>query len=391
MVIRGTIIVNKSLDSGDDPLSSFCFTLDPDPGIGEICADSSGVAVFDDVPEGIYSAEETTSPGSYRIVSSDCFDLLIANQDDVAQCNIVNGLSSSITGVSSPPLGGGGAATEGQRITINEIQYQGTSASPDDEWVELFNASGQDIDLTGWTLVWGDANDNDGVIVQLSGTISANGFYVLERRREKTVSDIRADLIYAGELSDNGEQMFLINSAGETVDSANRNGGPWPAGTSALGTPAFATMERVDPFAPDTDENWKTNDGITRYGINADGEPLNGTRKAPNSALNAMKYELGDEVALSFQLNNAAGEPILNATPTMSLNRVETVNGEERIIPLFNLPEETISFTFNQETGEYRFIIDTELLGLGLYDIWIMINGDQPKRIMRIEVVESIE
>ena len=390
VIVNGTIIVNKSLASGTEPLTSFCFTLSPDPGIGEICANSSGEAVFNDVPEGTYFVVETTSSGFYRIVSTDCFDLIIANQNDQISCNITNGLSQSLAGIETPPLGGGGTAEDGDRIIINEIQYQGTSASPDDEWIELFNTSARDIDLTGWTLVWGDPEDNDGEIVQLFGTISGNGFYVLERKRERTVSDLRADLIYDGVLSDGGEQMFLINPAGDTVDTANRNGGPWPAGTGALGTPAFATMERVDPFAPDTDENWKTNDGITRYGLTADGEPINGTRKAPNSAQDATKYELGDEIGLAFQLNDAEGEPVLDATPALTINKVTSVNGEETIEPMLNLPDGAVEFRFLPETAEYQFIIDTQILGLGFFDLWITLDGDTPRRVMRIEVVESL-
>jgi uncharacterized repeat protein (TIGR01451 family) len=390
VIVTGTIIVHKSLASGSEPLPSFCFTLDPDPGNGEICADNNGNAVFEDIEEGTYLAFESTSPVTYSVLSSDCFDLTIASGGDVVECNIVNGLREDISSVRLPDPGGGGGASreEGERIIINEIQYQGTQANEADEWVELYNISPQDIDLTGWTLIWGDPDDNDGVVVQLGGTIPGNGFYVLERRREKTVSDIRADIIYDGILSDGGERMTLINRAGEVVDSANRNGGPWPAGTGALGEPAYATMERVDPFAPDTDENWKTNDGITRYGLDAAGEPLNGTRKAPNSAQDATRYELGEEVGLVFELGDADGNQVMNATPTLSINRVTVENGEERITPLLDLPEDTIRFIYDPATGEYTFIIDTELLGLGLYDLWIKLDGQDPKRVMRIEVVE---
>ncbi len=43
-------------------------------------------------------------------------------------------------------------------------------------------------------------------------------------------------------------------------------------------------MERIDPFSPDTDSNWASNNGITRNGLDANSNPLNGTPKQQNSA-----------------------------------------------------------------------------------------------------------
>ncbi|MGQ9602400.1 MAG: PKD domain-containing protein, partial [Candidatus Bipolaricaulia bacterium] len=45
-------------------------------------------------------------------------------------------------------------------------------------------------------------------------------------------------------------------------------------------------MERIDPFAPDSDANWCTNDGVHRNGLDAAGNPINGTPKARNSCTN---------------------------------------------------------------------------------------------------------
>ncbi len=166
----------------------------------------------------------------------------------------------------------------------------GTQASANDEWIELYNTTSQDIDLTGWTLesttdstpsFTFDATNCSNLI------IPAGGFFLLERSDDNTVSDIPADCIYTGSLVNSGESLALKDPSGTVIDTANGDGGAWPAGTDGAGSPPYASMERIDPLAPDTDANWATNNGVDRNGLDAAGNPINGTPKAPNSALPA--------------------------------------------------------------------------------------------------------
>ncbi len=100
-------------------------------------------------------------------------------------------------------------------IVINEIAWMGTEASTYDEWTELHNPSDSYVDLEGWILVSQDDSPN----IPLSGIIPANGYFLLERTDDTTVSDITADIIYKGNLSNNCEVLGLYNGAGELVDS----------------------------------------------------------------------------------------------------------------------------------------------------------------------------
>ena len=136
---------------------------------------------------------------------------------------------------------------------INEIAWGGEPGNPQAEWIELYNTSDQPVNLTGWRLYSSDGAPD----IRLRGTIPGHGYFLLERRGN-LIPGVHADLIYTGALRDSGEGLFLLNSDGHTVDTANRSGGPWPAGTNSLGTPACATMERVDPNMPDSPANWAT-------------------------------------------------------------------------------------------------------------------------------------
>lgn len=164
-------------------------------------------------------------------------------------------------------------------VAINEIAWAGTAASAFDEWMELKNNTDKEIDITGWVLVGKDGTPN----IKLKGKIPAKGFFLLERTDDNAVSDVKADQIYTGGLLNAGETLTLKDGKGVVIDTANNDGGPWPAGTASDGNPPHATMERVDSIAADTDANWKTNDGKKVNGKDAKGKPLNGTPKAENS------------------------------------------------------------------------------------------------------------
>lgn len=156
------------------------------------------------------------------------------------------------------------------RVLINEVAWAGTLASSSDEWIELYNPGGGAISLEGWKLT--DGNDID---IQLSGAIATEGYYLLERTDDNTVTSLPADLIYTGSLHNSGEPLELFDPAGGRISSANLAGGPWPAGDSA----ERRTMERIDgPQA------WVTFAGPPTE-TDADGNGVRGTPGGPNSQL----------------------------------------------------------------------------------------------------------
>lgn len=163
-------------------------------------------------------------------------------------------------------------------VLINEVAWSGTQADASDEWIELYNPGVAAIDLTGWSLSASDGTPT----INLMGTIPAGGYFLLERTADTTISDIPADQVYTGALNDAGETLQLFDQTSNLIDTANQDGGGWPAGTSGAG--GRRSMERAGVF-PDSDAGWSTNDGVTRNGSDAGANPLNGTPKQPNSSL----------------------------------------------------------------------------------------------------------
>lgn len=176
-------------------------------------------------------------------------------------------------------------------VVINEIAWAGTDASGNDEWIELYNPTGGDVDLTGWTL-----NADDGTpIISLSGTILAGSYFLLERTDEATVSDIAADLIYTGALENDGsaETLRLLDDSSNLIDSANLFAAiDWTAGDNTT----KASMERIAVIA-DSPTSWASNNGIEFNGEDANGNPLRATPKQPNSISYQPRSIIINEVA----------------------------------------------------------------------------------------------
>lgn len=111
------------------------------------------------------------------------------------------------------------------QVIINEIAWMGTSASANDEWIELYNSGSGTVSLLGWSL---NAQDGDPSI-SLSGEITAGGYVLLERTDDESVPGISAGVIYTGGLGNTGETLGLFDDGGASVDSV-ASGENWSLG-----------------------------------------------------------------------------------------------------------------------------------------------------------------
>ena len=163
-------------------------------------------------------------------------------------------------------------------VVINEVAWMGSDASYEDEWIELYNNTGAAIDLTGWTI----ADDVDASIYNLSGSIPANGYFLIERREEAT--SVAADLIEAGmNLGNSGDSLELFDESANSIDLLETAGG-WYAGTNNSGGTQDVSMERLDTTEPGNNpDNWADNDGVIVNGTDSAGTALNATPGAENS------------------------------------------------------------------------------------------------------------
>ena len=168
-------------------------------------------------------------------------------------------------------------------IVINEIAWMGTENSHNDEWVELYNNSSSDLELKDWRLL----SKNGTPEVILENKIPGKGFFILERTDDTSLPEIKADLIYKGNLNNTGEHLKLINSEGKLVDEVDCSSG-WFAGDNST----KQTMERKSPLlSGNNPESWQTsqNPGGTPKAENSTGgtnetEPIPTAQDSPEPA-----------------------------------------------------------------------------------------------------------
>src|SRR3989338_6863000 len=225
-------------------------------------------------------------------------------------------------------------------VVINEIAWAGTSrTTSSDEWIELYNNTNEPIDLTGWTLYAEDKEPH----IKLFGSIPANDYYLLERTDDTTVSDMQADLIYTGALSNSGEHLFLSfnkNNATTTVDEILKANNWGQNGNSV----AYNTMERYDSHVAGTD--WNNWGGATtrQYLINgkdANNESIFGTPKKRNS-VNYL-IDMSNELSVNKTLTKE-NSPYFIPEFSFKIKEEATLTIEEGAVIKFS-PQGTPSFT----------------------------------------------
>lgn len=240
---------------------------------GTTIVDQVGMSSGSAYGEGTRLGTFTSTTGSYERLTGGADGNCLDDNNNVTDFNLIP--SSNPQNLSTPPLspvcGPAPAPTAVPpslsptgmplptvppgSVIISEVAWSGTQASPNDEWIELYNTTSNSLVLIGTRLV----NSTGSVDIVLDGVIPANGFYLLERARDLTVSDVTATQIYSGALGDTNDTLTLSMWNGTVLDTANSDGGAWPAGT---GSPNFNSMERVvtgGVVAADTPAGWVSN------------------------------------------------------------------------------------------------------------------------------------
>jgi DNA uptake protein ComE-like DNA-binding protein len=168
---------------------------------------------------------------------------------------------------------------------INEIAWMGTEANWRHQWLELYNPGEEIIEMAGWRLFVPTTETFD-IIFEQGTAIQPNGFYVLARGDEdmETLVDVQIDARYGNfgtdwNLNNAGEIIELYNNEGVLIDRVDASQA-WFAGDNNT----KQTMERIDSAIGGTDsDNWASNNGIGRNGLDIEGNSINGTPGAENS------------------------------------------------------------------------------------------------------------
>ena len=221
-------------------------------------------------------------------------------------------------------------------VVINEVAWAGTHSSSADEWIELYNNTNKDIDLTNWTLYAEDNTPN----IPLSGTISANEYFLLERTDDNTVASTTVNLIYGNDGSSwalnnsNGEHLILAmfdGGATTTIDEISKVN-KW--NFKGYASPRYYSMERFSPEESGTDwSNWESNTGdYIKNGKTADGGIIYGTPKAKNN----FSYRIAKGNSISSNKTLTKSKSPYLVTEDFTVNNGVTLSIESGVVIKFH-------------------------------------------------------
>ena len=150
------------------------------------------------------------------------------------------------------------AATDGSNVVINEVYGGGGNSRSvfSNDFVELYNPTDKDIDITGWVLDQQSAAGNSGSKTTLSGIVPAGGYYLIQGQaggnatKDLPAPDATNDKMTFGAKS---AIAVLLNGDAE-VDRVGWGSAAKPEGNAAAGTSNSTSIQRKT-VGVDTDNN----------------------------------------------------------------------------------------------------------------------------------------
>ncbi|QRK13346.1 lamin tail domain-containing protein [Archangium violaceum] len=170
------------------------------------------------------------TPGSYRYGFRYFFkDPFTGESSPYVYCD-QNGIADPATGVFGtvtiidPPV------TVANHVVISEFASKNLtsdgSLAHDDEFIELYNPTNAEVDISGWKLQYKSASTTSTfstLVTLLSGaSIPAKGYFLFAYKNSSTglgyTGSVAPDATYTAQTSHSGATLQLVNSLGSTID-----------------------------------------------------------------------------------------------------------------------------------------------------------------------------
>ena len=148
------------------------------------------------------------------------------------------------------------------QIVINEINYDPEDNTKLEEFVELFNPTRETVDLSGWRFDDGiDFTFPEGTVIE------SEGFLVVVQSLEHfsaKYGEMEVEGPFEGQLSNDGEQIRLIDAEGQVVDEVDYGVGfPWPLDSNGEGSSMELLHWKIDN---DLGGSWRAS-GRLKFGF----------------------------------------------------------------------------------------------------------------------------
>lgn len=237
-------------------------------------------------------------------------------------------LSSFLTPVVSMKLNALNVfTTQKHQLVINEINFKSGSERPTGDWVEIFNNSDIDVDLSDWKF----CDNNNCYKFPRNYKINKNDYLVVAEDLSD-FSQIYPELTNAvGDtdfgLSSSGEYILLYDNLGQLIDSVNyKLSTPWPSNASGTGH----TLELKDYLSDNNDgANWYVDN--SKFG--SPGKKNYLTSDLAQNSLNPFSIYPNPAIDKIFIQNAESGSivEIISLQGVVLLSQTITTNNDRQI------------------------------------------------------------
>jgi len=131
-------------------------------------------------------------------------------------------------------------------VVINEINYNSAVAFDSGDWIELYNTTAKQIDLSNWVFM--DENRTPSFVFPAGTLLNTDSYLVISLDQTLFISKFPNAKNIFGNMtsgfSGSGEALFLYNTSGQLVDSLTYDDkAPWPTEADGGGS----SLELVNP------------------------------------------------------------------------------------------------------------------------------------------------
>lgn len=233
------------------------------------------------------------------------------------QCGITNG---------SPGTINSGGLTN-LNVVINEINYNASEMFDSDDWIELYNASNNNVNISNWII---KDNDDTHIYTIPNQILAANGYIIITKDASK-FSAAFPGVPHLGDLGfgfGGGDQVRLFDNSDNLIDIVTYDDkDPWPLCADGSG----ATLELINPESDNTlPESWQC--GLTHGSPGA----LNGSGLS-NPKNNLINIEIfPNPVNHKLELNGELNGDFLITIYDVSAKRILSIKNS-KLIDISNL------------------------------------------------------
>lgn len=238
-------------------------------------------------------------------------------------------------------------------IVINEINYRSSDDFDPEDWVELYNNSNQNMDISGW--YFSDSDDAHKFIFPSGTVLNADSYLVLTKNDSTfsalfpNVQNKIGDIDFG--LSGDGELVRLFNESDEIIDQLIYNDkAPWPLEADGLG----ATLSLTNPgFDNSKGENWAASIEHGTPGI------------ANNDVIVSNEEEQISTLPNSISMNQNYPNPF---NPSTTISYAINKSGQVTL-KVYDITGRVVSVLVNENKsqGRYNIIWNATALSSGIY------------------------